>query len=340
MTLPDHLAQASGAQTFGERRPTGEGFGAFSIEEVHAISIYFALSNLRRSPQMDQNVQEVRERSETIARRLGEVEGVEAVALGGSWAREEANPDSDIDLGIYYRSGNPPQIEDLRLLAQELDDRHPPDAVTDFGEWGPWINGGGWLTIGGRRVDWLYRDLILVEHTIEECRAGRSSVHYQPGHPHGFHAHIYMGEIHYCHPLYDPDGAHLGPLKNTTESYPPRLKRALIRNQLWEARFALDTCRKSAARGDAFYVAGCLFRCAACMVQALFALNERYIINEKGSVEAADSLPLRPANFKKTVNFVLARAGEHPEQLENSVRRLENLLETVEKLCTGPLCAN
>jgi len=276
------------------------------------------------------------ELAQRIAARLGEIEGVVAVALGGSWAREEADPDSDVDLGIYYRNEQRPSIEELQLLAQELDDRHPPDAVTSFGEWGPWINGGAWLLIGGRKVDWLYRDLELVERTIAECRAGRPSAYYQPGHPHGFHTHIYMGEVHYCRVLFDPEGA-LKSLKNMTEHYPPRLKRALIRGQLWEARFALDTCRKSAARGDAFYVAGCLFRCAVCMVQALFALNERYIINEKGSVEAADSLPLRPANFKESVNSVLARPGESPDELEGSIDRLENLLQAVEELCADPL---
>src|SRR5918997_2575761 len=274
------------------------------------------------------------ELAQQIAGRLGEIEGVVAVALGGSWARGEAHADSDVDLGIYYRPEHPPRITDLRLLAQELDDRHPPDAVTNFGEWGPWINGGGWLTIEGRRVDWLYRDLDLVELTFGECSAGRPSVYYQPGHPHGFHTHIYMGEIHYCRSLYDPDGA-LRALKNTTERYPARLKEAVIRRQLWEARFALDTCRKSAARGDAFYVAGCLFRCTACMVQALFALNQRYLINEKGAIEAADFLPLRPANFKETVNSVLARPGGHPEQLETSVERLENLVAAVERLCAS-----
>jgi hypothetical protein len=143
-----------------------------------------------------------------------------------------------------------------------------------------------------------------------------------------------MGEIHYCRPLYDPDNT-LASLKDVTKYYPPRLKRALIRGQLWEARFALDTCRKSAARGDTFYVAGCLFRCAACMVQALFALNERYLINEKGSVEVANSLPLRPANFKETVDSALARPGERPEELESSVGRLEDLLEAVENLCAS-----
>ncbi len=276
------------------------------------------------------------ELAQQIGGLLGEIEGVVAVALGGSWARGEAHADSDVDLGIYYRPGNPPRITDLRLLARELDDRHPPQAVTNFGEWGPWINGGGWLTIEGRGVDWLYRDLDLVELTIGECSAGRSSVYYQPGHTHGFHTHIYMGEIHYSRSLYDPVGE-LRALKNTTERYPPRLKEALIRRQLWEARFALETCRKSAARGDAFYVAGCLFRCAACMVQTLFALNERYLVNEKGSVEVANSLPLRPDNFREIVDSVLARPGGSPQELEGSVGNIEGLLVAVEELCAGVL---
>ncbi len=274
--------------------------------------------------------------SEMVAGRLGGIEGVEAVALGGSWARGEAHPNSDVDLGIYYRPESPPRIEDLRLLARELDDRHPPDAVTDFGEWGPWINGGGWLTIDGRNTDWLYRDLALVERTIDECRAGRPSVHYQPGHPHGFHTHIYMGEVHHCLILYERNSG-LSALKRLTEEYPLHLKRALVKGQLWEASFALETSRKSAERCDSFYVAGCLFRCAACLVQVLFALNERYVINEKGSVVTTDSLPLRPEDFRKTVESVLACPGKTSKQLVSNIRRLENITRAVEKLCAEPL---
>jgi predicted nucleotidyltransferase len=281
-------------------------------------------------------MQEILRLSAKIAGRLGKIEGVEAVALGGSWARGEAHPDSDIDLGIYYRPESRPRVHDLRCLAQELDDRHPPDAVTDFGDWGPWINGGGWLTIESRRVDWIYRDLGLVWRSLEDCRAGRVSFHYQPGHPHGFHTHTYPGEVHLCRPLHDPQDA-LGTLKRLAKDYPPRLKIALIRNQLWEARFALDTCRKAATRGDTFYVTGSLFRCAAALVQSLFALNERYLINEKGSVKAVDSLPLRPADFKETVDSVLARPGESPQQLEGSVRRFEVVIREAQKLCTGIL---
>jgi hypothetical protein len=64
-------------------------------------------------------------------------------------------------------------------------------------------------------------------------------------------------------------------------------------------------------------------------------MNERYLINEKGSVEAADSLPLRPTDLSETVNSVLAHRGERPKELEEGVRRLEDLLEAVEKLCAS-----
>jgi predicted nucleotidyltransferase len=47
--------------------------------------------------------------AESVALRLGEIERVVAVALGGSCARGTAEKDSDLDLGIYYRSSKPPR---------------------------------------------------------------------------------------------------------------------------------------------------------------------------------------------------------------------------------------
>jgi predicted nucleotidyltransferase len=271
------------------------------------------------------------ELAERIAERLADVEGVEAVVLGGSWARGEAYPDSDVDLGIYYRPERRPSLAALRELARELDDRHLSDLVTDFGEWGPWIDGGGWLRIEGRRVDWLYRDLDLVSREISECRAGRTSSHYQPGHPHGFHTHIYAGEVHHCRVLRDARGV-LASLKALVADYPAALKRSLTRRFLWEANFALETCRKPAARGDIFYVAGCLFRCAACLVQVLFAVNERYFVNEKGSVKVAGSFPLCPEGFEDTVSHVLSEPGRDPARLSESVREFERLVQETREL--------
>lgn len=276
------------------------------------------------------------ELAEKVASRLGEVDGVAAVALGGSWARSEARPDSDVDLGLYYDPDHPFRIEELRELARELDDRHPADAVTNFGGWGPWINGGGWLVIEGRKIDWLYRDLVLVRRTFEECRAGRPALHHQPGHPHGFHTHIYMGEVHHCRPLRDHEGV-LRDLKLLTDPYPPLLQQALVRIQLWQAGFALETTRSPVGRGDVFHAAGSFFQCVANLVQVLHALNCRYPINEKGALGAVDSLPVRLEGFVEAASAVLSHPGENPDRLQRSLERLKDLIEEVRGLCADLL---
>ena len=266
-----------------------------------------------------------------VADRLSQIDGVVAVVLGGSRAKGTATPQSDIDLGIYYDPDQPPALEALRALARELDDRHADDLVTDYGGWGPWINGGGWLDIGGQRVDWLYRDLARVEHEIAECEAGRPRCYYQPGHPHGFYNHIYMGEVFYCQPLYQRDDR-LRRLKARTTPYPPLLKQALIR-ALWEAGFSLENAHKPAARGDVVQVAGLFYRAVVVMVQTLFALNERYCINEKGAAGQVESFPLRPMDFSERVMSVLAAPGRSADQLARSVADLEALLAEVQALC-------
>lgn len=269
--------------------------------------------------------------AQIIADRLGTLEGTSAVVLGGSFARGDAKPDSDIDLGIYYDPSHPPALESLRRLAAELDYSGQGEAVTNFGEWGPWINGGAWLNVQGQRVDWLYRDLTKVAHEISECEAGRPKVYYQPGHPHGFWNHIYLGEVFYCKPLFERDGV-LTKLKSRANQYPPLLKNTLIAG-LWEAGFSIANAHKPAVRGDGFIVAGHLFRCAAVMVQVLFALNERYCINEKGAVDLIEAMPLHPPNFARVVHEVLGNLGKTPAELGASVARMENLLEEVRKLC-------
>lgn len=266
--------------------------------------------------------------AQCIADRLGAIDDVVAVVLGGSWARRIARPDSDIDLGIYYQPGARPSVPALRQLAQEIDDRHLPQLVTDYGEWGPWINGGAWLQIDGHQVDWLFRDLDRVAGTIDECRAGRPTCDYQIGHPHGFHNHIYMGEVHVCYLLHDPAGE-LARLKTLTTEYPPSLKQMLINKYLFEAQFSVDIARKPAQRGDTVYVAGCLFRGVACLVQVLYALNERYFLNEKGAVNAVDTFPLRPDGFAACAVRALDTLGD------GGVTELEGLVQNVRQLCAA-----
>jgi hypothetical protein len=267
-----------------------------------------------------------------IAARLGEVEGVVAVSLGGSWARGEARPGSDVDLGLYYRKERRPSLGALDRLAEELGYRSPDTPISGFGRWGPWINGGAWLRAEGRDVDWLFRDLGRVERVIGDCRAGHVTLDHQPGHPHGFHSHTYAAEIHHCLPLHDPEGE-LRRLKGLTEPYPPPLKCALVREHLWQAGFALDTSRKTAERGDVLHATGSLFQCAASLVQVLHALNERYFLNEKGSVAATDAFGLRPGRFGERVSAMLGHPGERPDELLRSHRAMEALVGETRRLC-------
>jgi hypothetical protein len=84
-------------------------------------------------------------------------------------------------------------------------------SVTAIGEWGPWINGGAWLTVEGKRVGLLYRDLGKVRDVIEACLDGRIERVYQPGHPDAFISAIYIGEVAHCRVLRDPENVLRGP---------------------------------------------------------------------------------------------------------------------------------
>ncbi|MFI7442775.1 nucleotidyltransferase domain-containing protein [Nonomuraea indica] len=158
-----------------------------------------------------------------LARRLVEVPSVVAVVLGGSRARGTHRPDSDVDLGLYYRGEL--DVPALRSLAARVADE--PAELTEPGGWGPWVNGGGWLTIRGRRVDWLYRDLDRVHRVWDDCRAGRYEVGAQAGHPLGFYSHAYAGEAALCRVLADP-GGEVTALRQAARSYPAALGEALV----------------------------------------------------------------------------------------------------------------
>jgi hypothetical protein len=228
----------------------------------------------------------------TIAAALAAVPGVTAVALGGSRATGTADAWSDYDFGLYY-GPQPIDIAALRSAIAELEGMRRADAVTEIGEWGPWINGGGWLTIDDRRVDLLYRDLTRVRGAVEDCARGSVTRDYQPGHPHAFVSAIYCGEVAECRPLVDSAGA-LAELKRLAVPYPRELGPALVRTFLWEIDFAIAIAGKSAERGDMAYVLGCAFRAVACLCQVLFALNQRYLLNEKGAVGRIETLARRP----------------------------------------------
>ncbi|MGL5082514.1 MAG: nucleotidyltransferase domain-containing protein [Microcoleaceae cyanobacterium] len=259
-----------------------------------------------------------------IVDRLQSIGGIAAIALGGSRARGNHTQKSDVDLGIYYKPENPLDLIALNHLASELDDNHRANLITSIGEWGKWINGGGWLQIENLPVDFLYRDLDQVNRVIDDCYAGQVTIDYQPGHPHGFVSSTYMGEVAICLPLYDPSGV-LNALKAKTTPYPIQLKQATVNKFAWEISFSLSIAQKAVTRGDVAYAAGCCFRSVACMNQVLFALNEEYLLNEKGAVAIANSFPLCPQNYQQRVESVFALLAVDAKSIIDAISILDGI---------------
>jgi len=260
-----------------------------------------------------------------LVRALGGVPGIRAIVLGGSRARGEATDRSDYDIGLYYEGDNLIDIGRLAKAAMLLPGA-ASSSVTAIGEWGPWINGGAWLTVEGKKLDLLYRDLGKVREVIEACQAGRIERVYQAGHPHAFVSAIYMGEVALCRVLWDPENVLAG-LKRRCEPFPPALGEALIRSFFWEARFALENAAHGRGRDDPAYVAGCGFRAVACLCQTLFALNGVYLLNEKGAVRGVEKLARHPVNFAERVARAIGAAAEGLPMLTALVDETADLLK-------------
>ncbi len=180
--------------------------------------------------------------------------------------------------------------------------------MTPIGEWGPWIVGGAWLSIAGHKVDLLYREIGAVRTVMEACRAGNVTMDYQPGHPMASARRSGSGEIARCRPLHDPRQVMAG-LKSIALPFPAALREALIRKFQWEILFSIENAELAARRAETTQIAGCIFRALACMAQVLFALNARYLINEKGALQEAAGLPLTIPELMERVASVWRDVG-------------------------------
>ncbi|MFK0026363.1 DUF4037 domain-containing protein [Streptomyces sp. NPDC090798] len=254
---------------------------------------------------------------EDMAKRLAEVPGVVGVMLGGSRARGEHRPESDWDLGVYYSAGL--DLAALRALAG------PDVEVAGPGSWGPWVNGGAWLHADGVAVDWILRDLDRVEQVWADCREGRYEVGVQAGHPLGFWSPCYAGEVALGQVLADPSGE-LADLRRRTTNYPEPLRVALTAGA-WEAEFLVNAAAKGAARADTLYVSLCLSRAVGVLVQALFAEDRRWCLNEKGALAVAETLPGAPTGFGQRVRGLLGAPGETAESLAATVTEARAFVE-------------
>lgn len=261
-----------------------------------------------------------------VDRLIGTV-GVSAISLGGSYASGTQHEASDMDIGLYYSEAKPFSITTIRRIAEDVS-VNGTATVTEFYEWGAWVNGGAWIHTQQGKVDLLYRSLEQVQRTIAEAQQGIFHHDYDQQPTYGFYSMIYLAETQICIPLYDPELL-IAKLKRSVDVYPPKLKQKVIADSLWAAEFTLLHARGFAAQGDVYNTVGCLTRVVSNLTQALFALNEIYFMHDKKVLDAVARFPDLPSGYIQQINHILAHPGSTVQELTRTVSDLEQAWRSV-----------
>lgn len=266
-----------------------------------------------------------------IIKELNGIPGIVGIVLGGSRARGTNHATSDIDIGIYYDESADFNVNDVSRVATKLDDEHRENLVTSLGEWGAWINGGGWIIVHGFHVDLIFRDVKRVEQIIDECLLGNVSTHYHTGHPHAYLNVMYMGEVSICKILDDKTNR-IAKLKSKTIPYPKPLRDAIIGYFMFEASFSLMFAKDNVDKDDISYVTGHCYRTISCLNQVIFAMNEEYCINEKKAVRMIDGFDIKPQGYKKRIDKIIKLLSPSIDSTRRGLEILQELISETEVL--------
>jgi len=270
---------------------------------------------------------------DAIVSALKNVKGIVAIVLGGSHAAGFANEKSDLDIGLYYSEKSPFDIEKVRSIAGSFSIAGMP-LVTDFYEWGPWVNGGSWMMTAVGKVDLLYRNIDQVQQTITDAVNGIWQHNFDQQPPFGFRSIIYLGETQVCKPLFDPQNI-LQRFKKQIIPYPIKLRQVVISDSLWLAEFTLMQCVSFASIGDSYNTVGCFTRIVNYLVHALFAINESYPLGDKRAVQIIRTFDRVPVKIEERLNRILGQAGTQAGELMESADLLKELWQEIVALTDG-----
>jgi hypothetical protein len=175
----------------------------------------------------------------------------------------------------------------------------------------------------------IYRDAERVRTSVVQAVSGDFTIQPHWGHPHGVSNTLYAAEVAICQILWEREGV-ISALKPQLNPYPPRLSTRITATMLDEAGFFVSVAQHGLPRGDVSYTAGCAFRVIACLMQSLYALNGRWLLNEKGAVAGAVGLPNTLPDVVSQVAAVYASIGEG--NLDGGVLKLQRLEQATRAL--------
>jgi hypothetical protein len=228
------------------------------------------------------------------------------VVLGGSRADGTHRPDSDWDLGLYYRAS------EARFDPATVGALGHPGYVSRLGEWGPIVHGGAWLTVADTPVDILFRDLDQVEAWLADAAGGRFAVLTQNGYVVGAPTYLPVGELATCVPV---AGAAL-----PRPAFPDALAAAAPAGWDGRASVSLMFAVTHARASDAACCTGMLVDATLCAAHGRLCARREWARNEKRLVARAGLDAVQP---------LLARAGATAEELGATVDAVAGVLGIV-----------
>jgi hypothetical protein len=245
--------------------PIGVQWQALLTERLQKVYLRPLLNLLSGTLRMSSAVSDFPAPVTELCARLTGIEGVEAVALGGSRAAGMVDAESDWDIGVYYRGDI-----DLAPLAS-YGEVHPP------GSWGRIMNGGAWLSLGGIKVDVLLRDIDVVQYWTAKARQGVFEIDALLGYLAGVPTYSLMAELALNRIV-------LGHLPSVS-TYPELLSSTGERRWLHDAEFSLAHAQMRAARGDTTGTVGQSAKAVIELAQAVACSRGAWIVNEKQLLE-------------------------------------------------------
>lgn len=152
---------------------------------------------------------------------LVKIEGIEAIALGGSFGAGLAIESSDIDLVICYSEKAPFKIEELEKLAKKFAREY---FCSDFYQGGNWLNGFTILDTQIGKVDWLYHNIEQCQRVILESKEGKYEWDFKELAPFGYFSIMYLAHLENSIAIYDPKEI-IKSMQKEIEIYPEVLKK-------------------------------------------------------------------------------------------------------------------
>ncbi|MGH1365619.1 MAG: nucleotidyltransferase domain-containing protein [Calditrichia bacterium] len=259
-----------------------------------------------------------------LVKALKQRSDVHAVAVVGSYASGTQRPDSDIDICAFYRS-------DLDVVALadcicgEFGLTSSEVQLTTPGGWGNWVDGGGWLTLEGQRVDIVYRCIDRLEKELDHIWAGEIELDYLQAPAFGYFNFTWAAELRSTDPIFDPDG-NIAALIKRMDTFPEVLKIKGSSIFLHAAQFASVIGKKALANENWFTARPCCDRAIWAICLALYSANGVWIPAEKRVMKEIVNLKYVPdrlvdrfitiqsskltAHSFKTVDSVIQEATE------------------------------